>query len=81
MARSRKGVKGQIKEHKKHDGGSTLSIPAQGLGPMRANDGPLILHSCHNCMDDVLAPTKTKRVRCGRCTMLSVEKAREDGKL
>ena len=73
-----RGVKGQVKEHKKP---KAIGMAPEGRKKMQVDDGKLRYHSCHNCHNDVLAPHKTKRVQCGRCTLLSVEKAREDGKL
>lgn len=64
---NRKGIKGQVKEHRKHDGGTALAIPAQKRGRKRVDEGPLVLHACTVCQGDVLAPEKVKRVGCGVC--------------
>lgn len=78
MSGSRKGIKGQVKQHVKP---KKPGIKSVGKPAARVDDGALRYHPCHSCQDDVLAPNKVKRAQCGRCTLLGVEKAREDGKL
>ena len=78
MSGSRKGVKGQVKQHARP---KKPGIRSQGAIQKRVDEGALRYHSCHRCQTDVLAPDKTDRVQCGRCALLCVEKAREDGKL
>ena len=78
MAGNVKGIKGQVKQHARP---KKPGIRSQGAILQRVDEGALRYHSCHHCQADVLAPNKTGRVQCGRCTMLNVEKAREDGKL
>ena len=73
-----KGIKGQVKQHAQP---KKPGIKSAGKKRHRVDDGALRYHACHHCQDDVLSPDKARRVQCGRCTLLSVEKAREDGKL
>jgi ribosomal protein S27AE len=73
-----KGIKGQTKEHARP---RKPGLRSAGKQRKRVDEGALRYHSCCNCRDDVVAPDKVRRVQCGRCTLLSVEKAREDGKL
>ena len=70
MADERKGVKGQIKHHKRRT--ASAGLPSRGPITIRDDDGDLVYKRCRSCKAECLVPAKTDHVQCGRCVQYTM---------